>query len=99
MIDELDALRRSRSAEAALGLATGDRVCIPADQAAAIGLDVPVDAPRVDYMVAVVDGDTIKLRTPSAPSPAEPDHCPGARRPGNKSAPPVPRWARRRGRR
>jgi len=98
MIDELDALRRRRSAEAALGLATGDHIVIPADQAAAIGLGVPADAPRVDYMVSAVDGDTIKLRTPIA-SPAAPDHRPGARRPGHKSVPPVPRWARRRGRR
>jgi len=97
MIDELEALRLRRSAEAAIGLSTGDHVYIPADQAAALGPEVPADAPRVDYMVAVVDGDTFKLRTPSEASPAEPEHHPGARRPGHKSVPPVPRWAKRRG--
>ncbi len=98
MIDELDALRRRRSAEAAYGLSTGDHVSIPSDQAAALGLEVPADAPRVDYMVAAVDGDTIKLRTPLDFKMLYALYGAG-RVPDARSAPPVPRWARRRGRR
>jgi hypothetical protein len=43
-------------------LTTGDRFDVPAS---ALGLDVPADAPRMDYVVTAVDSDSFQLSVPS----------------------------------
>jgi hypothetical protein len=75
------------------GLTVGDRWSGPIGDAIP-GAAADPDAPSVEYVVTAVDADRFSL---SAPDP-DAEHHRNARRPGHRP-PPVPPWARHRGRR
>ncbi len=88
MIDELELMRARRAARATFGVDLGDTVSLPSDVLGA-PLPLPDDAPRVDYVVTAVSRDCIWLATPEI----------AGKRPAPRPTPPMPPWARKRGRR
>lgn len=69
------------------GLVPGDTIRLPPE---ALGLPTPDGAPRVEYTVVSVDVNGFKLSA---------GHGPRTGGAVPRQQPPVPRWARRRGRR